>query len=131
MSDFAGGRLEWELGADARFNEGATNERFSNPTGAGFARGRRAGGETSVGGGYLDGSWTGGDWLIAGGLRLDRWENKAGFRNEFTLATGAVLLDETDLDRSGEVVSGRLAIRRDLGDGYAARPPIPVSVRRR
>lgn len=121
VSDFAGGRLEWELGADARFNEGATNERFSNPTGAGFTRGRRAGGETSVGGGYLDGSWTGGDWLIAGGLRVDRWENKAGFRNEFTLATGAVLLDETDPDRSGEVVSGRLAIRRDLGDGYAVR----------
>ncbi|WP_313432573.1 TonB-dependent receptor domain-containing protein [Brevundimonas sp.] len=120
-SDFAGGRLEWEVGADARFNEGQTNEFFSNPTGAGFARGRRAGGETSVGGAYVDGSWTGGDWLVAGGLRLDRWENSNGFRNEYTLATGAVLLDETDPGRSGEVVSARLAARRDRGGGYAAR----------
>lgn len=125
VSDFAGGRLEWEVGADARFNEGATNEFFSNPTGAGFARGRRAGGETSVAGAYVDGSWTGGDWLIAGGLRYDQWKNEAGFRYEYTLATGAPILDEMDEDRSGEVFSARLAARRDLsrllGAGYAWR----------
>ncbi|MFN3780386.1 MAG: TonB-dependent receptor [Brevundimonas aurantiaca] len=125
VAEIAGGRLEWEVGADARFNEGATNELFSNPTGAGFARGRRAGGETSVAGAYVDGSWTGGDWLVAGGLRYDRWKNEAGFRYEYTLATGAPILDETDEDRSGEVVSARLAARRDLaawlGEGYAWR----------
>ncbi|MFN7129340.1 MAG: TonB-dependent receptor [Brevundimonas sp.] len=124
-ADFAGGRLEWEVGADARFNEGATNEFFSNPTGAGFARGRRAGGETSVAGGYVDGSWTDGAWLVAGGLRYDQWRNEAGFRYEYTLATGAPILDETDEDRSGEVFSARLAARRDLssllGAGYAWR----------
>ena len=124
-SDFAGGRLEWEVGADARFNEGETNEFFSNPTGAGFARGRRAGGETSVAGAYVDGSWTGGDWLIAGGLRYDQWKNEAGFRYEYTLSTGVPILDETDVDRSGEVFSARLAARRDLsrllGAGYAWR----------
>ena len=116
VAEIAGGRLEWEVGADARFNEGATNEFFSNPTGAGFARGRRAGGETSVAGAYVDGSWTGGDWLVAGGLRYDRWKNEAGFRYEYTLATGAPILDETDEDRSGEVVSARLAARRDLAE---------------
>ena len=121
MAEFAGGRLEWELGADARFNDGETNELFSNPTGAGFARGRRAGGETAVAGAYVDASWTAAEWLVAGGLRVDRWENTGGFRNEYTLATGAVLLDENDPDRSGEVVSARLAVRRDLGGGYAAR----------
>ena len=121
MADFFGGRLEWEVGADARFNDGETNELFSNPTGAGFARGRRAGGETAVAGAYVDASWTAAEWLVAGGLRLDRWENTGGFRNEYTLATGAVLLNENDLDRSGEVVSARLAVRRDLGGGYAAR----------
>ena len=121
MAEFAGGRLEWEVGADARFNEGETNELFSNPTGAGFARGRRAGGETAVAGAYVDASWTAAEWLVAGGLRVDRWENTGGFRNENTLATGAVLLDEKDPDRSGEVVSARLAVRRDLGGGYAAR----------
>ncbi|WP_428156097.1 TonB-dependent receptor [Brevundimonas sp.] len=121
MAEFAGGRLEWEVGADARFNDGETNELFSNPTGAGFARGRRAGGETAVAGAYIDASWTAAEWLVAGGLRVDRWENTGGFRNEYTLATGAVLLDENDPDRSGEVVSARLAVRRDLGGGYAAR----------
>ncbi|MDK2748616.1 MAG: TonB-dependent receptor [Brevundimonas sp.] len=125
VSEFAGGRLEWEVGADARFNEGETNEFFSNPTGAGFARGRRAGGETSVAGGYVDGSWTGGNWLIAGGLRYDQWRNEAGFRYEYTLATGAPILNETAEDRSGEVFSARLAARRDLssllGAGYAWR----------
>jgi outer membrane receptor protein involved in Fe transport len=121
MTDFAGGRLEWELGADARFNDGETNELFSNPTGAGFTRIRRAGGETAVAGAYVDASWTAADWLVAGGLRVDRWENTGGFRQENTLATGAVLLNESDSDRSGEVVSARLALRRDLGGGYAAR----------
>lgn len=121
MADFAGGRLEWELGADARFNDGETNELFSNPTGAGFTRIRRAGGETAVAGAYVDASWTAAEWLVAGGLRVDRWENTGGFRQENTLATGAVLLNESDADRSGEVVSARLAVRRDLGGGYAAR----------
>ena len=121
MADFAGGRLEWELGADARFNDGETNELFSNPTGAGFTRIRRAGGETAVAGAYVDASWSAADWLVAGGLRLDRWENTGGFRQENTLATGAILLNESDPDRSGEVVSARLAVRRDLGGGYAAR----------
>ncbi|WP_404419370.1 TonB-dependent receptor [Brevundimonas vesicularis] len=121
MTEFAGGRLEWELGADARFNDGETNELFSNPTGAGFTRIRRAGGETAVAGAYVDASWSAADWLVAGGLRVDRWENTGGFRQENTLATGAVLLNEGDADRSGEVVSARLALRRDLGGGYAAR----------
>ncbi|WP_295228114.1 TonB-dependent receptor [uncultured Brevundimonas sp.] len=121
MAEFAGGRLEWELGADARFNDGETNELFSNPTGAGFTRIRRAGGETAVAGVYVDASWIAADWLVAGGLRVDRWENTEGFRQENTLATGAVLLNESDPDRSGEVVSARLAVRRDLGGGYAAR----------
>jgi outer membrane receptor protein involved in Fe transport len=116
--DFGGGSLEWELGADGRFNEGETNERF----GLAFTpRGREAGGETSVVGGYIDGSWTQGPWLVAGGLRLDRWSNEGGFRREYVLATGAATLDESDPDRDGEVVSARLAARRDLGNGYAAR----------
>ncbi|WP_336980401.1 TonB-dependent receptor [Brevundimonas nasdae] len=121
MADFAGGRLEWELGADARFNDGETNELFTNPSGAGFTRIRRAGGETAVAGAYVDASWSAAEWLVAGGLRLDRWENTGGFRQENTLATGAILLNESDPDRSGEVVSARLAVRRDLGGGYAAR----------
>jgi outer membrane receptor protein involved in Fe transport len=120
--DLFGGRLEWELGADARYAEGETRERFSwsAPLNR-FTRDRYAGGETSVIGAYAEGSWTGGPWLVAGGLRLDQWENSDGHRQELDRATGATLLDETYPDRSGEVASARLAVRRDLGSGWAAR----------
>lgn len=114
------GRVEWELGADARFADGETRERFRYMGGQ-FTRDRIAGGETSVIGAYAEGSWTTGPWLIAGGLRADRWENTGGRRFERDRQTLAVTLDETDPDRSGEVVSARLGVRRDIGDGQALR----------
>lgn len=113
-------RVEWELGADVRLAEGETRERFRN-LGAGFTRGRVAGGETAVAGLYAEGSWTSGAWLVAGGLRADRWSNADGVRREFDLATGFPTLDEADPDRSGEVVSARLAARREVGGGHALR----------
>jgi len=118
--DVAGGRLEWELGADARFNEGETRERFRFMQGA-FTRDRVAGGETSVAGVYGEGSWSDDLWLVAGGLRLDGWRNENGRRREWDRATGSPTLDESDPDRSGEVVSARLAARRFIGGGWAAR----------
>ena len=113
-------RVEWELGADARFNEGETRERFRN-LGAGFTRSRVAGGENSVAGLYAEGSWTSGPWLVAGGLRYDAWSNSDGRRLERDLATGLPTLDEADPDRSGEVVSARVAARREIGGGQAVR----------
>lgn len=114
------GGVEWELGADARLNDGEERERYSYIGGA-YTRGRVAGGKTAVAGAYADGSWTSGAWLVAGGLRLDHWQNTDGFRVERTLATGAVLLDQRPSDRDGEVVSGRLGVTRDLGQGATAR----------
>ncbi|WP_439475896.1 TonB-dependent receptor [Brevundimonas sp.] len=114
------GRAEWEFGADARFNEGETRERFRHMAGA-FTRDRIAGGETSVVGAYAEGSSTIGPWLVAGGLRLDQWRNERGHRLERDLATGFPTLDETDPDRSGEVVSARLGVRRAIGTGQALR----------
>ena len=113
-------RVEWELGADARFNEGETHELFRYLAGA-FTRDRVAGGETSVAGLYAEGAWDSGPWLVAGGLRYDGWRNENGHRLERDLAGGLPTLDETDPDRSGEVVSGRLAARRDIGGGQALR----------
>lgn len=120
VADWAGGRLEWEIGADARLNRGQTHERYSYLGGA-FTRERRAGGETSVAGAYVDGSWTSGDWLVAGGARLDRWANADGFRVERLLAGGAPTADVTFQDRSGQVFSGRLAARRRLDETLSAR----------
>lgn len=116
----AGGRLEWELGLDARIAEGETNERSRN-LGSGFTRSRTAGGETTVAGAYGEGAWRGGDWLLAGGLRLDHWSSENGRRLDRDLTTGLPTLDETDPDRSGTVTSARFAIRRDLGQAYAVR----------
>lgn len=113
-------RVEWELGADARFNAGETRERFRN-LGAGFTRSRVAGGENSVAGLYAEGSWSSGAWLVAGGLRYDAWANSGGRRLERDLATGQPTLDEADADRSGEVVSARLAVRREISGDRAVR----------
>jgi outer membrane receptor protein involved in Fe transport len=114
------GGLEWELGADARLNDGEERERYSYSAGT-YTRNRVTGGKTSVVGAYADGSWTTGPWLVAGGLRLDHWETTDGFRVERNALTGAVLLDQRPADRDGEVVSGRLGVTRDLGDGATAR----------
>jgi outer membrane receptor protein involved in Fe transport len=118
--DLAGGRLEWEVGADARFNTGETRERFRFMNGA-FTRDRFAGGETAVVGAYAEGSWSSDLWLVAGGLRIDHWETTNGRRLELDRANGLPTLDVSDPDRSGDVVSARLAVRRDLGAGVAAR----------
>lgn len=115
-----GRRMEWEVGADARFNEGETRELFRYMAGA-FTRDRIAGGEASVAGLYGEGALEAGPWLLAGGLRLDSWKNQNGRRLERDLANGVPTLDETDPERSGEVVSARLAARRMIGGGWAAR----------
>ena len=114
------GRLEWEVGANVRLNEGETHERFRYMA-SGFTRDRIAGGETSVAGFYGEGSLMAGPWLFAGGLRLDGWKNQNGRRLERDLATGVAILDEDDPERSGEVASARLAARRQIGGGWAAR----------
>lgn len=120
VAQMGGGRLEWEVGADARFNDGETREYYTY-VGQGFTRERLAGGETSVVGAYVDGSWTGGPWLVAGGLRLDQWKNENGFRLERLIATGVPSADVKFEDRSGEVGSARLAVRRQLTPDVSAR----------
>ena len=115
-----GGALEWELGADARTTEGEVREQNRN-LGAGFTRQRIAGGETMIAGAYAEGSWSGAGWLVAGGLRLDQWRNENGRRIETDTENDVVILDQRSPDRSGEVGSARLAARRDLGGGWAAR----------
>jgi outer membrane receptor protein involved in Fe transport len=118
--DLGGGRLEWELGADARFSDGETQERFRYLAGQ-YTRDRFAGGEASVAGGYAEAAWSRGPWLVAGGLRLDRWENAGARRLELDRATGLPTLDETYPDRSGDVLSARLAVRRNLTPDLAVR----------
>ncbi len=114
------GGLEAEIGADGRRFEGETQERFRFMDGD-LTRDRIAGGEASVVGAYVDGSWSGGPWLVAGGLRLDRWENTDGRRIERDRDSGETILDSPSLDRTGEVVSARLAGRYALSEDLAVR----------
>ena len=116
----AGGRMEWELGADTRLTDGQTREQFRYMAGD-FTRDRVAGGRTSVAGLYVEGSWRAAGWLVAGGLRADRWTNSDGRRLERDLATGLPTLDEASPDRDGDVISARLGVRRDLGGDWSAR----------
>lgn len=125
----AAGDWEWEVGADARFSEGETRERFRFVSGA-FTRERRAGGRARVAGAYLEGAWRAGPWLAAGGVRLDAWRNDDGRRRERDADTGEVLLDLRPGGADGSVATARLGLRRETGFGavraaaYAGfRPP--------
>lgn len=112
---------DWEVGADARFNDGEERELFRY-VGGGFTRERRAGGRTSVAGAYAEGAWRPrGDWLVTGGARLDRWTTSDGRRLERDRGTGAVTLEERPADRDGVVASGRLGVRREFSGGVAWR----------
>lgn len=117
----AGETWDWELGVDARFADGEVRERFRFMAGD-FTRDRRAGGANAVVGAYAEGAWRPrGDWLVAGGVRLDHWETTGGRRIERDRATGAAVFEERPPDRSGEVLSARLGVRRDFAGGLAWR----------
>ena len=114
------GALTYEVGADVRQTEGEVHEQFRN-LGAGFTRGRVAGGRTLVAGLYGEASYVSGPWILTGGPRLDGWQSHGGHRIETNLATGAVTFQDHPADRDGLVPTGRLGVRRELGDGVALR----------
>lgn len=117
---WTGASWEAEAGVDARRFEGETRELFRFMGGA-FTRSRVAGGESAVTGAWVDASWRDGPWLLVGGLRADHWSTGASLRRDTDLANGATVLDLRPGDRSGEVVTGRAAVRRALGEALAMR----------
>jgi outer membrane receptor protein involved in Fe transport len=114
------GELGWEAGADVRGASGEDQELFSF-SGSAFTKRRLAGGRTLVAGGYVEANWVSGPWLVTGGGRLDGWWTSNGHRIETVIATGAVSFQSLPPNRSGSMPSGRIGIRRDLGDGGYAR----------
>jgi outer membrane receptor protein involved in Fe transport len=107
-------RIEWELGADARYAEGESHERFRN-LGAGFTRGRLAGGAALVSGFYGEASHESGAWLVTGGVRADYAAAFDARRIEYDTATQALTLNETSPDADEIVPSARFGVRRALG----------------
>lgn len=81
-------------GADLRWVEGETREDFLY-SGGRFTRRRTAGGEQGFGGLFAHHEQAlGAGWRGTAALRADRWQNRAGFRRETDLASGAVGRDD-------------------------------------
>ncbi|MDP3489527.1 MAG: TonB-dependent receptor [Phenylobacterium sp.] len=124
------GAWTWELGGDLRVAEGETRE-FFRDLGAGFTRGRVAGGRTTVGGAYGEATYDRAGLLLTGGVRLDGWSARDARRIERDLNGGAVVLESRAPDASGATPTARMGARLDLseqvylrGAAYSAfRPP--------
>jgi len=114
-----GGRVDWEVGADLRAAAGEDHERASFLSGA-FTKARLTGGDTLVAGAYVEADRRQGPWLFSAGARLDYWAATNAHRLESSIATGAVTLNDPSPDRHGVLPTGRLGLRRALGDqgGY-------------
>lgn len=109
--------VNWEIGGDARFNQGASEELYSYVSGK-YTSGRNSGGRNSVAGIYAEGASHIDDWLVTVGLRADSWNQTGGRVIQTSLATGATTLDQQYAARSGNEPTARLGVRRNLGDGF-------------
>lgn len=113
-----------EGGADIRFSDGETNERFRN-LGAGFTRERQAGGEQLIAGSFVEGTkQISPSTLVTFGARADYWDQSNGIRKESNLENGSVLVDRRFADRNGISVNGRAGLRSDITDSLDVRASI-------
>lgn len=112
--------IELRLGADARRTTGETRE-FANYAAGVPTRRRRAGGETFTAGGFAEASAILSGVTLTAGARLDRWQVTNGHLLEQTIATGAVLRNETDPRRSGWLPTARGGLLAPLGGGFSFR----------
>lgn len=103
-------------GADIRFSDGETNERFRN-LGAGFTRERRAGGEQIIAGSFVEASRSLSDeTLFTFGARADYWSQRNGIRKEIDSTNGNTLVDRQFANRDGVSVNGRAGLRSQLSE---------------
>lgn len=102
------------VGADERWVEGETNERFRYLAGA-FTRRREAGGRQFFTGLFVEDDWKpapGSTVTVAG--RLDHYSNDNGSRRETDLATGAPTLDQKFDAQDGWEPNGRIGGTQQL-----------------
>jgi len=99
-----------EAGADVRFADGETNERFRN-LGNGFTRERKAGGEQVIAGAFVEGNLQASSRTVfSAGVRADYWRQSEGVRRESDLQSSAILVDRQFPSRNGISVNGRAAL---------------------
>jgi vitamin B12 transporter len=124
-----GGRVEWRpdlgavhlrLGADGRWTDGVTRERFAFVAGTGTRR-REAGGRTGTLGAFAEADWVSGPLTLTAGARLDRWAIRDGFLDERLFATGATLTALRFPDRSGWEPTGRAGLAFEAAPGFKLR----------
>ncbi len=110
-----------EGGADVRFADGETNERFRN-LGAGFTRQRHAGGEQVIAGAFVEGYWQATPkTALSIGARADHWRQSGGVRREQDLQSNAILVDTRFPSRSGVSVNGRAALSTQVTSSLGMR----------
>ena len=108
-------------GADARYVEGATNERFFY-TDTFFNRERYAGGEQTLYGFFLEDVWEMSPaFNLTMGGRIDYWSINNGRRSQVDLVSGEILRDETFPDRDEWVGDFRLGMSYNFNDNLRAR----------
>ncbi len=110
----------FELGMDARRMSGEVNERYRN-LGAGFTRGRRAGGDQWIVGFYSEYGATFGETDYSATLRMDRWRSFGGQRLETDLSDGSVRRDDNIPNRGDWIWSGRLGFERNISGAISVR----------
>ncbi|HEX5280616.1 MAG TPA: TonB-dependent receptor [Micropepsaceae bacterium] len=114
------GLIDWEAGADARFNEGEARELSSFSNGA-FHNSRFSGGRGFVGGLYAEGASRFDGFLVTLGVRVDDWRDSGGHVLDRSVASGAVTFQNEFASRGGTIPTARAGIRKDIGDGLYLR----------
>ncbi|ESQ91537.1 hypothetical protein ABAC460_06010 [Asticcacaulis sp. AC460] len=112
--------LEWEIGLDARLNDGQSEEYYRYMGGA-PTRFRVAGGETSLAGLYGEATKDYGAISLTGAVRLDQWQSHDGHRSETDLSNGASVLNLRPDSRTYTVVSARLGATWQIAEGRGLR----------
>ena len=110
-------------GGEIRTTEGSTNEDFFFSDDMFLFR-RRAGGEQQLTGVFVQDTWSGERWQLQLGVRGDRWDSEAGFRNETSLVTGVPRLDLAFADRDETEFSPRLSAVVQASEGVTFRGSI-------
>lgn len=102
------------LGADTRWVEGTTHERFRYVDDR-FLNQREAGGEQWFAGVFAEQTWAlPQDVKITLGGRADYWALRNGNRKESIISNGDTLLSESYEDRDGVAVNGRFGVAWDV-----------------
>jgi vitamin B12 transporter len=116
-----GGTYRVTSGADARWIEGETRERYFFNHGE-FTRDRRAGGRQLFVGVFLEERWQATPSMeFVGGGRLDYWRQYDGHRRERDLLTGSTLQNTALDDQDGVTANGRIGVSEAITRTLRAR----------